>query len=167
MSGAAQKTPFEGDPGVFFVDLSGGKKRKRHHKRGAPVKRVSRRVKGVEPSHIDVPNTPAMKKLVSKGGRSGRIYDDPLEWYFPELPSKHDLHKLLPSEEKREKNRDLFKSIESIEKDDIEDEGTEDKEDSEATHRIVNLKKIEDAVNSMCVCQCNINDCISNVSCHS
>ena len=76
MEGAAQKTPMDEDPRDGVI------RRRNIRKKGGVAERVSRRVKGEQPSVLDGPaNIIAVKKL-SLGGQGGRIYKDKTEWNF-------------------------------------------------------------------------------------
>lgn len=118
MEGAAQKTPVEENPRSV---------KRRIHQRGRPVERISRRLKGKEPSILEVsPKNMEMKSLLVKGGRAGKMYDDSELWKFPELETSGvRLKDLLPNEERLEKNRNCFENVESIDNDFRMDEGNE------------------------------------------
>ena len=55
-----------------------------------------------------------------------------------------------------------FESLFNVERDEIEQEDNDEKEDTRATYRMVNFKLIENSINSMCVCKCNVNDSVSS-----
>ena len=108
-------------------------KKRNRRKYGASPKRMSRRVQGEEPSVLDVvPSNNALKKL-SLGGQGGKIYKDKTEWNFDGVS-------------KVQKQFTINNS----------------KGENDETYRIMDLKEVENGVNSMAVCNCRINNEIDN-----
>ena len=139
MSGAAPTTPFVDDPTVVSC-------RRRFHKRGAPVEKISRRIRGEQPSLLDGALQSNEMKNLSLGGRGGRIDEkESNTWKFAEMSSINN-------------TEDSFVSKETS------DAKLQNNERENETYRKVDLTKMQEAMNEVLVCNCFVDDNLKSFS---